>query len=186
MITVYIYTTDSVKEVELPKNLDSHSNIYTHKNTKALSRYSYYLLTEKLKECGYDPTLITFDKKGKGVHPHISFSISHSKDYIALAIRKASVGVDVEEIIMDEKLNLASKILTDEEYDIFDRKLDKNGYLTEKWTQKEAYGKFLGIGITNSVLMTTVDGFSFNVKGAVVSVYPKENVLMYYNEREIS
>ena len=110
MITLYIYTTGSLKEVELPLNLDSHSNIYTHKNTKALSRYSYYLLTEKLKEFGYDPTLITFDKKGKGVHPHISFSISHSKDYIALAIRKASVGVDVEEIVMDEKLNLASKI----------------------------------------------------------------------------
>lgn len=186
MITLYIYTTDSVKEVELPKNLDSHCNIYTHQLTKTLSRYSYYLLSEKLKRSGYDPKLITFDAKGKGVHPHISFSISHSKDYIVLAISEASVGVDVEKIVIDEKLNLAAKILTDEEYDIFDRKLDKNGYLTEKWTQKEAYGKFLGIGLTNSVLMTTVDGFSLNVKGAVVSVYPKENVLMYYNEREIS
>ena len=76
--------------------------------------------------------------------------------------------------------------LTDEEYDIFDRKRDKNGYLTEKWTLKEAYGKFLGIGLTNSVLMTTVEGYSLNVKGAVVSVYPKQPVKMYYNEREIS
>jgi phosphopantetheine--protein transferase-like protein len=186
MITLYIYTTDQVKEVELPKNLDEHCNKYTHSVTKSLSRYSYYLLQGKLAKSGYDPKLITFDAKGKGTHPHISFSLSHSKDYIVIAISEASVGVDVEEIVIDEKLNLAAKILTDEEYEIFDRKLDKNGYLTEKWTLKEAFGKFLGIFLTNSVLMTTVEGFSLNVKGAVVSVYPKQPVKMYYNEREIS
>ena len=186
MITLYIYTTDQIKDVELPKNLDAHCNKYTHELTNKLSRYSYYLLGEKLKKSGYDPQLITFDSKGKGLHPYISFSLSHSRDYIVLAISESSVGVDVEEIVIDEKLNLAAKILTDEEYDIFDRKLDKNGFLTEKWTLKEAFGKYLGSGLTNSVLMTTVEGFSLNVKGAVVSVYPKEPVKMYYNEREIS
>lgn len=186
MITLYIYTTDNVKDIELPKNLDTHCDKYNHKITKQLSRYAYYLLSEKLKKSGYDPSLITFDAKGKGIHPHISFSLSHSQDYIVIAISEASVGVDIEEIVIDEKLKLAAKILTDEEYDIFDRKLDKNGYLTEKWTLKEAYGKFLGIGLTNSVLMTTVEGYSLNIKGAVVSVYPKQPVKMYYNEREIS
>lgn len=186
MITLYIYTTDGVKDVSLTDNLDKHCAIYTHTVTRNLSRYSYYLLSMKLKQSGYDPSLITFDSKGKGLHPQISFSMSHSKDYIVFAISEASVGVDVEEIVIDEKLNLAAKILTDEEYEVFSRKLDKNGFLTEKWTLKEAYGKYLGIGLTNSVLMTTVEGYSLNVKGAVVSVYPKMPLKMYYNEREIS
>lgn len=188
MISVYIYTLENLKDVELPKNLEEHSNRYTLEHKRKISRYAYYLLSLKLKESGYDPEKITFTENGKGMHPYISFSVSHSKDYIVLAISEASCGVDVEEIVLDEKLHLAKRILTDEEYKIYESKLDKNGYLTEKWTLKEAYGKYLGCGVVDSVLKTTVEGFTFNVKGAVISVYPRENqdIYLFYQDREIS
>ena len=80
---------------------------------------------------------------------------------------------------------MAPKILTEEELEIFDHKLDQNGYLTEKWTLKEAYAKYLGTGLIERVFKTTVEGFSINVKGAVVSIYPRDTIKMYYENREI-
>jgi phosphopantetheinyl transferase len=188
MINVYIYTMEHLKDVELTKNLDEHCSKYTLDSVRKVSRYAYYLLSQKLEKAGYDPAKITFTEKGKGVHPYISFSMSHSRDYIVFAISEASCGVDVEEIVLDERLHIAKRILTEEEYNVFEHKLDQNGYLTEKWTLKEAYGKFLGIGMVPSVFNTTIEGFSFNVKGAVVSVYPKERqtIHLFYEDREIS
>lgn len=188
MISVYIYTLENLCDVELPSNLEEHCNKYTLDYKRKVSRYAYYLLAKKLKESGYDPEKITFTEKGKAIHPHISFSLSHSRDYVVLAISEASCGVDVQEIILNERLDIADKILTEEEYHIFKNKLDKNGYLTEKWTLKEAYGKFLGCGMTSSVFNTTVEGFTFNVSGAVISVYPRENqdIYLFYQDQEIA
>ncbi|MCR5232026.1 MAG: 4'-phosphopantetheinyl transferase superfamily protein [Acholeplasmatales bacterium] len=185
MINLYIYELDNMKEVELPDNLSLHCNKYTLEHSRLVSRYAYSLLVKILENANYNPKLITFTNDGKPVHPHISFSISHSKNYIAIAISEKSVGVDVEGIFLDERLKMAQKILTLEELDVFNHKLDQNGYLTEKWTLKEAYAKFLGTGLIQKVLQTTVEGISINVKGAVVSVYPKDTLKMYYENREI-
>lgn len=185
MINVYIYETANMKEVELPENLSEHCNRYTLAHSRMVSRYAYSLLVKILKDASYNPSLITFTKDGKPIHPQISFSISHSKDYIVIALSEKSVGCDVEGIFLDEKLKMAPKILTEEELDVFNHKLDQNGYLTEKWTLKEAYAKFLGTGLIERVFKTTVEGFSINVKGAVVSIYPKDTTKMYYENREI-
>ena len=185
MINLYIYELENMNQVELPENLSLHCNKYTLEHSRLVSRYAYSLLVNILSKANYNPNLITFTNDGKPVHPHISFSISHSKNYIAIAISEKSVGVDVEGIFLDERLKMAPKILTLEELDIFNHKLDQNGYLTEKWTLKEAYAKFLGTGLIQKVLQTTVDGVSINVKGAVVSVYPKDTLKMFYENREI-
>ena len=186
MINVYIYETKNIHDVVLPENLDNHCNRYKVMNKRKTSRYAYYLLTDILKKNDYNPSLITFTEDGKPVHPEISFSISHSNGYIAIATSKSEVGIDVEDLFLDKRLKMAKRILTEEELNIFNKKLDQTGYLTEKWTLKEAYAKYLGTGITQNVLQTTVKGYSINVKGAVVSVYPKDsNVKMFYETREI-
>ncbi len=185
MINVYIYETVNLAEVELPENLSEHCNKYTLAHSRMVSRYAYSKLVRILKDASYNPNLITFTKEGKPVHPQISFSISHSKDYVVIALSEKSVGCDVEGIFLDERLKMAPKILTVEELEIFDHKLDQNGYLTEKWTLKEAYAKYLGTGLIERVFKTTVEGFSINVKGAVVSIYPRDTIKMYYENREI-
>lgn len=185
MINVFIYETKNLCSVELPKVLDEHCNRYTLEHSRMVSRFAYSLLVKILKNASYNPDLITFTKDGKPVHPHISFSISHAKEYIVIAISEKSVGCDVEGLFSDERLKIAKRILTEEELEIFNHKLDQNGYLTEKWTLKEAYAKFLGTGLIERVFQTTVEGYSINVKGAVVSIYPKDNIKMYYEDREI-
>ena len=182
MIDVYIYETKNIHDVILPDNLDKHCNRYLVKKKQKTSRYAYYLLANILKNKNYNPSLITFTNDGKPIHPEISFSISHSNGYIAIATSKDEVGIDVEDIFVDRRLKMATRILTEEELNIFNKKLDQTGYLTEKWTLKESYAKYLGTGITKNVLQTTVKGLSINVKGAVVSVYPKDNNMKLFYE----
>lgn len=185
MVSLYVYDTKNIQDVLLTSNLDYHCNLYKNELKRKISRYAYYLLSVKLKEQGYDPSLITFTKSGKGIHDDIYFSISHSKSYISIAISNSNIGVDVEDILSLDRLKLASKILNEEELDIFNARLDKCEYLTEKWTLKEAFGKYLGEGITSDVLKSTIVGHTYNVLGAMVSIYPSMPNKFYLNEREI-
>ena len=84
------------------------------------------------------------NENGKWVCQDYSFSISHTKGVVAVAVSRSVVGVDIEK--QDKKLlNVAKKILTNSEaseYNNLEEK-EKMPYLADKWTQKESIFKTL-------------------------------------------
>lgn len=121
--------------------------------------FADYLLREMLKNF-FDidsPEIIT-DEKGK---PHISgcslfISISHSGDFVACAVDKSPIGIDLE---CPRKVteNLISYISTEEEKcyilgadkDTIDE--ETTFRFLEVWTAKEAYLKYTGEGLRGGI-----------------------------------
>lgn len=102
------------------------------------------------------------------------FSISHSNNYVAVAIaRSREVGIDIELIKYDlitlqGNLNIAKRFFAPLEYkDLVGIPIDKqNSHFCMLWTLKESYIKALGAGLTKPlcelVLKFEEDGtFSF-------------------------
>ena len=67
------------------------------------------------------------------------YNISHSKNYIVLAVDEAEVGIDIEEPRFINP-DLSERILAKNE-----KLLD--GDILNNWVLKEAYAKYLGVGL---------------------------------------
>lgn len=104
----------------------------------SLKLLSYvYRLKRKDK---FNPSLIYFNEFGKPYYPDFNYNISHSKNYICIAVSYDSVGIDIEE---DRKVSplIIKKVYHKKEIEDFNNIIDM-------WTFKEAYSKFIGKGIT--------------------------------------
>ncbi len=111
---------------------------------------------------------------------NVEFNISHSADMVVCAVDATPVGVDIEKI-RPVDLNTVKRIFNEEETRyIFGRAPDVedyNHYLNdavlqrffELWTKKEAYGKFVGMGLfaetneTANVKTWTDNGYCISV-----------------------
>lgn len=69
---------------------------------------------------------------------NLFFNYSHSKNYIACAISKYEVGIDIEEISRNISDNIAKKYLDNEK---------DNSKRIETWVKKESYSKLKGLGL---------------------------------------
>jgi len=118
---------------------------------KNASAVAYLLLRVALiNEYGINEALV-FDYKehGKPVlrnHPEIRFNLSHSGDTAACIIAGSEVGIDVQHVA-GIKDKVAKKVLTDDEYSIFNKSSDPDGYFCKVWTVKESYIKKTGQGL---------------------------------------
>ena len=77
----------------------------------------------------------------------LHFSISHTKNYVFVALSDNPLGIDAEEIDRDIKLSLAEKFLSHSEYAQFQNAEDKHLALLRFWVLKEAAGKCTGEGL---------------------------------------
>lgn len=80
-------------------------------------------------------------------YPHVFFNLSHTKGMMVCAISDAPVGVDIER---EERFNrrIAEKFFTtNEQIYIFSGVNNLNKRFCEIWTKKEAYVKWLGLGM---------------------------------------
>ncbi len=106
------------------------------------------LLAEKYGKSA-DEIDIERDKNGKPYCDLCSFfSITHTGDYVYIAINDKSVGVDAE-MLRDIKDNLIKKTAHTEEVESILNSDDKNVSFITMWTVKEAYFKLKGTGITD-------------------------------------
>lgn len=84
------------------------------------------------------------------------YNISHSGDYVAVAVHEAEVGVDIERIKDRDCLKLAKRFFTDAEYEwIAEAEHEERFY--RLWTMKESYIKYRGGGLS-----IPLDSFSFS------------------------
>jgi len=81
--------------------------------------------------------------EGKWTCPECFFSLSHSKNAVAVAVATEPVGVDVE-YVRPLSASLAEKILSEEELTAFRGLSPENGqaYLLDRWCKKESLFKW--------------------------------------------
>jgi 4'-phosphopantetheinyl transferase len=79
-------------------------------------------------------------------YPSIHFSVSHTRNAIAVALSDSETGVDVERQGLSD-MDTARRAFTDCEYKfIYSGDADQDIRFYEFWTRKEAYLKWLGTG----------------------------------------
>lgn len=136
--------------------------------------------------CNVPEESIEFDKNKYGKpfvkYLDVEFNISHSGDMVVCVVDDKPVGIDIERIRPID-INIAKRICTVGELiylfghtpteDDFTYTTDRE-ILTrffELWTAKEAYGKCVGMGISNAKALSTEITKSFTVQeGYIVSI----------------
>ena len=85
------------------------------------------------------------------------FSLSHSKNAVAVAVSRKTVGVDIE-LYKPERMNgFAPRILNEKEKSAFDGvpETEQNAFLMQKWTEKESIYKCLDVPRCSAISMDT-------------------------------
>ena len=143
-----------VKDINLEKTLLSLPKIRVEKieklqdkNAKKLSAAVYLLLVKSLRKLGVKTSRYEFKYNENG-KPFLEgcplqFSLSHSGDFVAVAISDNSVGVDIQEI-KDIDLDARKLIFNEEDEKFFQESEDKLDAFYSLWTIKEAVYKFDG------------------------------------------
>lgn len=103
------------------------------------------------------PQEIIFEKSSSGKpylknHTQIQFNLSHSENMILCAISQNPVGIDVEYTNKNiDYLALSKRFFSPKEYELIfsENNLEnKKNLFFKLWTEKEAYYKTLGMGIS--------------------------------------
>ncbi len=131
-----------------------------------VKREKYYVW--KLLEYGLERSLgikikdlnIKKNDEGRYITDKIDFSLSHSKGALAVAISRASVGVDIEEIDSKTREGVSKRIMTASEYETFESLPieEKQSYFFRLWTAKEALFKASKTGSFSPDSINTADG----------------------------
>lgn len=81
--------------------------------------------------------------------PDFRFNLSHSGNWAAIAWGSSEVGLDVEQIRHDARIeNIAHRFFSEEEQRyVFAEEADLHQRFFEVWTGKESYVKYLGTGL---------------------------------------
>ena len=124
------------------------------------------------------PSQIEFEYSEQGkpyIKSDINFNMSHSGDYVVLAVSDDPVGVDIERL-RHGRLLVAKRFFCEEEYTEILKYSDENEQdkcFLEYWTMKEAYVKYLGKGL--SVLFDTFMISRDTGEGMPLKVFVKEH-----------
>ena len=116
--------------------------------------FKYVIEQENIKED------LVFNKYGKPdfKDKKYHFNISHSKDIVVIAVSNEEVGVDIQKLSTYDDIQLdklTKRVYNDNDYNFYNT--DDNVTFTQIWTIKEAYLKYLGIGLIKNLHDITID-----------------------------
>lgn len=127
---------------------------------KRLSLATGSLMVRVLREYGVNPENVCIGEFGK---PFLSggelyFSLANENTQAVMAVSKRDIGCDLERVTMSRY----SQLMVDNKYLPGEKEYINSLPFEERllpffraWTQKEAYGKLLGTGIGDAVLLDT-------------------------------
>ncbi len=109
----------------------------------------------------------------------VKFSISHSEDYVAVAVSDNEIGVDIEKITDKSRDNMIDRFFIPSEQEFYYNSEDKAAAFAVLWTRKEAYLKYTSKGITEGlsgydVTKSTELFHEFSHDGYQICLYSKE------------
>ena len=159
---------------KLNSSVVEHCDKYTNIDMKKISTFAYFKMLEFVFE-SYKINLfdrvISFEGKPHFADYKMYFSISHEDNLVAIAIDdEHEIGIDLARMVTN--LDLANKILSAEEFDDYQKAIDKEDFIARKWAMKEAYAKKTGEGLGPNVFRKTI-----NTKISKVTYYEKEYYL---------
>ena len=154
---------ESIKKA-LPKSFREKNESYInsllskkHQDSLMQSFLGLLLLSSLMEDLEIDQS-IGRDEYGRPFfinEKNIDFNISHSNSLVACALcisnsanEKARIGIDCEEIYKKDPLSMADRFFTKEEAEIIRNSNEAKYTFTRIWTQKEAYLKYKGTGLT--------------------------------------
>lgn len=138
-----------------------------------LSRYLLKQLIEQNTNFIYDNTSIKYNENGKPMIENISYNISHSNEYCAVAVSNNQIGIDIEKIrTIDLKIMDIFCTESEKKYIINSDNPYKSFF--EIYCLKEAYFKMLGTNLKN---LKDIE-FSF---GSTISSNSKQNITITLN-----
>ena len=127
---------------------------------------------------------IYYNEYGKPLSKEIYFNISHSDNYVMIALSKdTSVGVDIEYIKDNVDDNLINHVCNDSEIEYINKDKSRNFYYI--WTRKEAILKCIGSGITNDLKnINVINNSEYNLDSNYIDNYVY--TIVYSKEIKIS
>lgn len=141
---------------------------YCQKKDRCRSLAASLLLKMALEKEGicYEGVCFVEEPGGKPklLKNRLFFNLAHAQELAVCVISDQEVGVDVERRDRMEgkeqkrKLQIAKKILTPEEWKLWEKAGCQTEELISVWTKKESYVKMTGKGLTEN--LTTVDTLS--------------------------
>lgn len=141
---------DSIIHPDRLDKIQRQRNASAANKQRLISAFLQYCLA---KELGIGIAEVKFEYgphgKPKVAGQEVEFNMSHSGDYVVLAISDDTIGIDVESKKQD-RLHIAKRFFCDEEYsDIMSRdgQRQQERRFLELWTMKEAAVKYLGTGL---------------------------------------
>lgn len=151
----------------------------TNENRRKSLLISQGFLKEKVSETyniKKEDLVFSVSESGKPFcksHKEIHFSISHSGDFVAVAISDKEVGIDIE-TLKNPTEKLIARVCSDNEKNLIDSSKNKAEKFTEMWTKKEAYLKALGTGIDRELKCVDTTKLNFlteNNEEFILSVF---------------
>lgn len=103
----------------------------------------------------------------------VCFNLSHSGDWVLLAVSDREIGCDIEKIRLTNTLRLGKTVFTDAEMDALRASFDRLGTFFTFWTKKEALLKCMGKGFHRPAKSVDVRGDSFYEDGHVYAMCTK-------------
>ena len=162
----------------MEKERKDYINSCTNEKGKRLSVFGEWIAKKLIAEkCGCDIKDIHIyrDSKGKPF-THINntfFSISHSGDFVCVAIDSVPIGVDIE-VIRDINPAVIKKVCSDSDL-IFLESGDETLNFFKIWTAKEAYFKMVGTGIRGlkEISYTDLSPVHYFEDGLIITIIKK-------------
>ncbi len=153
---------ESLLELLPPENRNFISR-FRRNSSAQRSLFGELLLRHVLgQRLGIDGKAIVFSKSKNG-KPYlrasgIHFNLSHSGEYVAVALSDHDTGIDVEQI-RPVNYRIAERFFSPEEVTALNSKSgsSKLEYFFDLWTLKESYLKMIGTGLTRSLSSFTVE-----------------------------
>ncbi len=150
---------DSVLKEDLQKTLNcmtperrAHIERITHPDVRLATLCGEWLCKVMLSEqsgMAFEQICLTRrgDGKPEAQNLPLHFNVSHSGDFVACAVSRRPVGIDLE-VLKTRDLSVAKRICSEKELAfIAPEKPDALHRFLKVWTAKEAYVKLSGIGI---------------------------------------
>lgn len=92
-------------------------------------------------------------------YPNVHFNISHSGQYVVCAVYDSPIGIDIQ-TITPYRADIAKRVCTSSEVVQINNCDDPHTEFTKIWTQKEAYLKMLGYGLSGKIFAVQVSQLS--------------------------